>query len=37
MQGKQENKEENIDIKALFLKYAQYWYYFVLSICIVDE
>ena len=32
MQGKQENKEENIDIKALFLKYAQYWYYFILSI-----
>ena len=25
-------KEETIDIKALILKYSQYWYYFLLSI-----
>jgi len=32
MQEKQESLEETIDIKALILKYAQYWYYFILSI-----
>ena len=32
MQEKQESQEETIDIKALILKYAQYWYYFVLSV-----
>ena len=32
MQEKQVSQEETIDIKALILKYAQYWYYFVLSI-----
>ena len=32
MQEKQVPQEETIDIKALILKYAQYWYYFVLSI-----
>ena len=32
MQEKQISQEETIDIKALILKYAQYWYYFVLSI-----
>ena len=32
MQEKQESQEETIDIKALILKYAQYWYLFVLSI-----
>ena len=32
MHEKQVAKEETIDIKALILKYAQYWYYFVLSI-----
>ena len=32
MQGKQVSQEETIDIKALILKYAQYWYYFILSI-----
>jgi len=32
MQEKQVDQEETIDIKALVLKYAQYWYYFVLSI-----
>lgn len=32
MQEKQVTQEETIDIKALILKYAQYWYYFLLSI-----
>jgi len=32
MQEKQVSQEETIDIKALILKYVQYWYYFVLSI-----
>jgi len=32
MQEKQVDQEETIDIKALILKYAQYWYYFVLSV-----
>ena len=32
MQEKQVSQEETIDIKALILKFAQYWYYFVLSI-----
>ena len=32
MQEKQVNQEETIDIKALILKYVQYWYYFVISI-----
>jgi tyrosine-protein kinase Etk/Wzc len=32
MYEKQAPQEETIDIKALILKYAQYWYYFVLSI-----
>ena len=32
MQGKQEKQEETIDIKALILKYSQYWYYFLVSI-----
>jgi len=32
MQEKQVDQEETIDIKALVLKYSQYWYYFVLSI-----
>jgi tyrosine-protein kinase Etk/Wzc len=32
MQGKKESQEETIDIKALILKYVQYWYYFLLSI-----
>ena len=32
MQEKQVSQEETIDIKALILKYAQYWYYFILSI-----
>ena len=32
MQEKQVSEEETIDIKVLMLKYAQYWYYFVLSI-----
>jgi len=32
MQEKQVDQEETIDIKALVLKYVQYWYYFVLSI-----
>ena len=32
MQEKQVSQEETIDIKVLILKYAQYWYYFVLSI-----
>jgi tyrosine-protein kinase Etk/Wzc len=32
MQEKQVTQEETIDIKALILKYTQYWYYFVLSI-----
>ena len=32
MQEKQVSQEETIDIKALILKFAHYWYYFVLSI-----
>ena len=32
MQEKQESQEEKIDLKALILKYTQYWYYFLLSI-----
>jgi len=32
MQEKQVSKEETIDIKAIIQKYAQYWYYFILSI-----
>ena len=32
MQEKQVSQEETIDIKALILKYVQYWYYFILSI-----
>ena len=28
----QDSQEETIDIKALILKYSQYWYYFLLSI-----
>ena len=32
MQEKQVSQEETIDIKAIILKYTQYWYYFVLSI-----
>ena len=32
MQEKQGSQEETIDIKALILKYSQYWYYFVASI-----
>ena len=32
MHEKQVPQEETIDIKALILKYSQYWYYFVLSI-----
>ena len=32
MLEKQVSQEETIDIKALILKYAQYWYYFILSI-----
>ena len=32
MQEKEETQEATIDIKALILKYTQYWYYFVLSI-----
>ena len=32
MLEKQVPQEETIDIKALILKYAQYWYYFILSI-----
>ena len=32
MQEKQVTQEETIDIKALILKYAQYWYYFMISI-----
>ena len=32
MQEKQGPQEETIDIKALILKYSQYWYYFVASI-----
>jgi len=28
----QDTQEETIDIKALILKYSQYWYYFLLSI-----
>ena len=28
----QNSQEETIDIKALILKYSQYWYYFLLSI-----
>ncbi len=32
MQEKELSQEETIDIKALILKYAQYWYYFALSI-----
>jgi capsular exopolysaccharide synthesis family protein len=32
MTQNQNNKEETIDIKALILKYSQYWYYFVLSV-----
>jgi capsular exopolysaccharide synthesis family protein len=32
MQEKQGTQEETIDIKALILKYSQYWYYFVASI-----
>jgi len=32
MQEKQVSQGETIDIKALILKFAQYWYYFVLSI-----
>ncbi|MBT3611643.1 MAG: polysaccharide biosynthesis tyrosine autokinase [Flavobacteriales bacterium] len=32
MQEEEISQEETIDIKALILKYAQYWYYFILSI-----
>ena len=32
MQENQASQEETIDIKALILKYSQYWYYFVASI-----
>ena len=32
MQEKQVSQEETIDIRALILKYSQYWYYFVLSV-----
>ena len=32
MQEKQVSQEETIDIRVLILKFAQYWYYFVLSI-----
>ena len=32
MQEEKVSQEETIDIKALILKYAQYWYYFLLSI-----
>ena len=32
MQEKEETQEATIDMKALILKYTQYWYYFVLSI-----
>jgi len=32
MQEKQVTQEETIDIKALILKYTQYWYYFLVSI-----
>ena len=27
-----EKKKETIDLKALIIKYSQYWYYFLLSI-----
>jgi tyrosine-protein kinase Etk/Wzc len=32
MEQDQNKQEETIDIKALILKYTQYWYYFLLSI-----
>ena len=32
MQEKKVSEEETIDLRALILKYTQYWYYFVLSI-----
>ena len=32
MEAQQKQQEETIDIKALILKYSQYWYYFLLSI-----
>ncbi len=32
MQEKQETQEETIDIKALILKYTQYWHYFLATI-----
>ncbi len=32
MEQHQEQEEQTIDIKALILKYTQYWYYFALSI-----
>ena len=32
MNQDQQQEEKTIDIKALALKYAQYWYYFLLSI-----
>ena len=32
MQEEQILKEETVDIKALILRYSQYWYYFILAI-----
>ena len=32
MDQDQNKQEETIDIKALILKYTQYWYYFLISI-----
>ena len=32
MQEEQRLQEETIDIKALILRYSQYWYYFILAI-----
>ena len=32
MQEKEVTQEATIDIKALILKYTQYWYYFLISV-----
>ena len=32
LQNKSNQQEESIDLKAIFLKYSHYWYYFIISI-----